>query len=81
MSTQLRALRIRPGIPPRRASAQGTDRVSVRGRILQATLAVYLIPALLVVLLVGGIGLLILAVGQAVGWIARAAAGPDSSSS
>jgi hypothetical protein len=81
MSIQLRALRARPGITPRDVPTQGSDHLPARGRLLQAILAVYLIPVLLVVLVVGGIGLLLLTLGQAVGWIARSPASPNSSSS
>jgi hypothetical protein len=79
MSISLRALRVGPRTGPRGASAKGSDGASVHGRLVQAALAVYLLPALLIVLLVGGIGLIILAVGQVAGWIARGLAGPDSS--
>ncbi len=81
MSIQVRALRARPGIMMRGARAQGPDQVSAWGRLLQAALAVYLIPVLLVVLVVGGVGLLVLTLGQAVGWIAHSPASSHSSSS
>ncbi len=78
MSIQLRALRLGLRTAPREASVKGSDGVSVCGRLLQATLAIYLLPALLIVLLVGGVGLIILAVGQLAGRIARGPTGPDS---
>lgn len=78
MSIQLRALRVGPRTAPQGALAKGSDSVSAWGRLLQAALAVYLLPALLIVLLVGGIGLIILAIGQGVGRIARGPTGPDS---
>lgn len=34
------------------------------GRIIQITLAVYLLPALLVVLMVGGLGILVMRIGR-----------------
>lgn len=80
MSIQLRAFRARSSITPPGASVDGSDHVSAWGRLLQATLAVYLIPVLLIVLLVGGIGLLILTVGQAIGWIDPGPARRDDSS-
>lgn len=81
MSIQLRALRVGERTAPQGASVQGSDSVSTRGRFLQAALAVYLLPALLIVLLVGGIGLVILAIGQGIGRIARGPTGPDSPAS
>ncbi len=78
MSIQLRTLRIGPRTARPGASANRSDDVSAWGRVLQAALVVYLIPALLVVLLVGGIGLAVLAIGQVVGRIARGPTGPDS---
>jgi hypothetical protein len=39
------------------------------GRLIPIILAVYLTPALLLVLLVGGIGMLVLAVARAIKWI------------
>jgi hypothetical protein len=40
------------------------------GRLIQIALALYLVPALLVVLLVGGVGLLVLAAARTITWIA-----------
>lgn len=78
MSIQLRTLRMGHRTTPQVGATNGSDRVSAGGRLLQAALAVYLIPALLVVLLVGGIGLLVLTVGQVIGRIAHGPNGPDS---
>ena len=78
MSIQLRALRLGPRTAPPGASVKGSDDVSAWGRLVQAVLAVSLLPALLIVLLVGGIGLVILAVGQMVSRIAHGPSGPDS---
>ncbi|MHB1558611.1 MAG: hypothetical protein ACYC61_14230 [Isosphaeraceae bacterium] len=77
MSIQLRALRVGPRTAPQGASVKGSESVSPWGRLLQAALAVYLLPALLIVLLVGGVGLIILAVGQGVGRIARGLSGSN----
>jgi hypothetical protein len=44
------------------------------GRLVHVTLALYLIPALLIVLVVGGIGMLVLALGECL----RRAAGTNS---
>lgn len=78
MSIQLRALRVGQRTAPQGATVKRSDSVSAGGRLLQAALAVYLLPALLIVLLVGGIGLIVLAIGQGVGRIARGPTGPDS---
>jgi hypothetical protein len=64
MSTRLRTTRFR--IPVEGSGAipdqsQGTDWL---GRLIQITLALYLIPALLVVLVVGGIGMVVLAAAR-----------------
>jgi hypothetical protein len=45
------------------------------GRLIQVVLALYLIPALLIVLLVGGIGMLVLAVARV---FTAVVYGPDS---
>lgn len=37
-------------------------------RLVQAALAIYLVPALAIVLVVGGLGLLVLAVARVVAW-------------
>jgi hypothetical protein len=37
---------------------------AVAGRAIQMALALYLVPALLIVLVVGGVGILVLAVGR-----------------
>jgi hypothetical protein len=48
---------VRPSSSSRRSGG-----ISLAGKLIQVTLALYLIPALLIVLLVGGIGMLVLAV-------------------
>jgi hypothetical protein len=57
MSIQVRFVRAQPGEQP---SAIGSAGMTVRGRLIPMALALYLTPALLVVLLVGGLGLLVL---------------------
>lgn len=81
MSIQLRALRLGPRTALSGSSVKGSDGVPAWAWLLRAALAVYLLPALLIVLLVGGIGLIILAIGQAAGRIARGPTGPDSPAS
>ena len=65
MLTQLRSMPLRVVAP---ASTKGMDREHVggalAGRLLQVALAVYLLPALLIVLAVGGVGMLILAASR-----------------
>jgi hypothetical protein len=71
MSTQVRSVRARPRIRPPGAKEGGSEGRFDWGRLLQMSLALYLAPALLVVLLVGGIGMLVLAAARAITWIAR----------
>jgi hypothetical protein len=70
MSMRCRWERARLGGHPRREAAGG----DLPGRLLTGLLALYLTPALLVVLLVGGVGMLILAVARAIAQLARGAA-------
>jgi hypothetical protein len=73
MSIQVRSMRVRQGIQPE----GGLEGRTGWGRLIQMALAIYLVPALLVVLLVGGIGMLVLGAARAITWIARGpAAGP-----
>jgi hypothetical protein len=66
MITEQRLTRLRP-IALLLASHDGRPVVSDRaGRVIQIALAIYLMPALLVVLVVGGIGMMVLAVGRLV---------------
>jgi hypothetical protein len=44
-------------------------------RMVQVALALYLIPALLIVLVVGGIGMLLLAAVRLLAWVVRRPAG------
>jgi hypothetical protein len=41
-----------------------SDWTDLAGRLIQMALALYLLPALLIVLVVGGVGMLVLAVGR-----------------
>lgn len=67
--------RARPGIRPRgKAVGEVVDR-GRPGRLIPILLALYLTPALLVVLLVGGIGMLVLAAARAITWVLR---GPEA---
>jgi hypothetical protein len=66
MSIRFRSVQAQAEMPPR--SAQGGESAGrLRpGRLIPILLALYLTPALLVVLLVGGIGMLVLAVARAI---------------
>lgn len=55
------------------AAAAGPHRP---GRLIPILLALYLTPALLVVLLVGGVGMLVLAVARAIAAVASGPVGP-----
>jgi hypothetical protein len=68
MTIQVRTVRAQPGIQP--PGAMGEGRFG-GGRLIQMALALYLVPALLVVLLVGGVGLVVLAAARTITWIAR----------
>ena len=64
MTTQLRSARFR-GIGRMSGATDGQAQGAVRlGRLIQVALALYLIPVLLIVLVVGGIGMLVLAVAR-----------------
>jgi hypothetical protein len=66
MSIRFRSVQAKAGMPPRPA-AGGESAGRLRpGRLILIMLALYLTPALLVVVLVGGIGMLILAVARAI---------------
>jgi hypothetical protein len=64
MITRSRPVRLQPVTP----MSQFRDNRSVGGdlaaRLIQMILAVYLIPALMIVLIVGGMGMLVLAIGR-----------------
>jgi len=80
MSIRFRSVQAKAGMPPRPAAGRLR-----RERLIPIILALYLTPALLVVLLIGGIGLLILAVARAITSIVhgpeawpRSPSGPES---
>lgn len=66
MSIRFRSVQARAGMPPRLAAGGESGGRPRRERLIPIILALYLTPALLVVLLVGGIGMLILAVARAI---------------
>jgi hypothetical protein len=75
MSIRFRRVRASAGEPPRpTVRGESAGRLGP-GRLIPIILALYLTPALLVVLLVGGMGLLILAVARA---ITRLMHGPEA---
>jgi hypothetical protein len=59
MSIPVRLVRAQPEEQPSAIAAAGSAGMTVRGRLIPMALALYLAPALLVVLLVGGLGLLV----------------------
>jgi hypothetical protein len=71
MSIQVRFVREQPSA----IAAVGSARMTVRKRLIPMALALYLTPALLVVLLVGGLGLLVLALARMITSIGH---GPDA---
>jgi hypothetical protein len=88
MTIQVQSMRVRRGIEPTGVPEGGLEGRTGWERLIQMALAITLVPALLVVLLVGGIGMLLLAVARAITWIARGPEvgprkplGPGSSSS
>jgi hypothetical protein len=60
-SDNLRAVPRMGGTPAKESI--GTDRA---GRLIQMTLAIYLIPVLLVVVVISGVGMMILGVSEAI---------------
>ena len=70
MSIPVRSMRVQRRIQPTGVLEGRTG----WGWLIQMALAIYLVPALLVVLLVGGIGMLVLAAARAITWMAR---GPE----
>jgi hypothetical protein len=77
MSIQVQSMRVQGRIQPTGMPEGELEGRTGWGRLIQMALAIYLVPALLVVLLVGGIGMLILGAARAITWIARGpAAGP-----
>jgi hypothetical protein len=59
-----------PSLARKARASDGQPAVTHRlDRLIQVALALYLIPALLIVLVVGGIGMLVLAVARLVTWV------------
>jgi hypothetical protein len=88
MSIRFRRVQGKVGQPARRAAGGETAGRLRPGRIIPIFLALYLTPALLVVLLVGGVGMLVLAVARAITSIVhgpeawpRSPVGPESPAS
>jgi hypothetical protein len=64
MMTQLEPVRSRAVVPITGLIKRGSIVDHFAGRLIQLTLALYLLPALVVVLAVGGVGILILKASQ-----------------
>ncbi|HZW32027.1 MAG TPA: hypothetical protein VFF52_15050 [Isosphaeraceae bacterium] len=78
MSTRLRTARLR--IPVESGAIQDRSRGTTwLCRLIQIALALYLIPALLVVLVVGGIGMVVLAIARLLTTILGKSAGQEQS--
>ena len=74
MTTQLRSARFR-AIGGMSKVMDGAPSATRLGRLIQVALAFYLIPVLLIVLVVGGVGMVILAIARV---FTRVVYGPDS---
>jgi hypothetical protein len=59
MSTHLRTTRSRIPVAASGAFSDRSERTAWLGRLIQIALALYLIPALLIVLVVGGMGMVV----------------------
>jgi hypothetical protein len=64
LTTQLRSARSKAIVQLAQASDEESSVSRLAGRLIQITLALYLLPALLAVLVVGGIGIFILKFSQ-----------------
>jgi hypothetical protein len=75
MLTRPRPTRVRPVALMSESAGKRSSRSNFAGRLIQVILAVYLIPALMIVLIVGGIGMLVLSVSRYFSGPIRRAAG------
>jgi hypothetical protein len=66
MIAQQRSARLRTVGQVSKSMDTRSDRTDLTGRLIQMALALYLVPVLLIVLVVGGVGMLVLAVGRSV---------------
>jgi hypothetical protein len=66
MMTEQRSVRLRAIARLSTSQNRRSEASNYAGRFIQIALALYLIPALLVVLAVGGIGMMVLVVGRLV---------------
>jgi len=64
MIAQQRSARLRTVSQVSKSMDKRSDYTDLAGRLIQMALALYLIPALLIVLVVGGVGMLVLTVGR-----------------
>lgn len=64
MLTRSRLMRVRPVARISESAGKRSAGGNFTGRLIQVILAVYLIPALMIVLIVGGIGMLVLSVSR-----------------
>ena len=70
MSIQVRFVQAKAGERPSAIAAVGSAGKTTRERLILIALALYLTPALLVVLMVGGVGMLVLAAARTITSIA-----------
>jgi hypothetical protein len=64
MITQQRSARLQAVTRVSKAMDNRLDSSDLAGRLIQMALALYLVPALLIVLVVGGVGMLVLTVAR-----------------
>jgi hypothetical protein len=77
MITQSRFARFRAAVSSSKAFPEAKTEHNLSGRLIQIALAIYLLPALLIVLVVGAAGMLVLAVGRLfAGWFHRSTGQP-----
>ena len=66
-TTQLRSAGLKAIVQPAQAQKEESVASHLTGRLIQITLAVYLLPALIAVIVVGGAGICLLKFGQLLG--------------